>query len=72
MSPNPPRLTACSPRQPKPPLLLLRATLERQGTPMGANDLLIAAQALAIGATVVSADAAFARVPSLQVSNWLA
>lgn len=70
MSPNPPRLTACSPRQPKPPLLLLlRATLERQGTPMGANDLLIAAQALAIGATVVSADAAFARVPSLQVSN---
>lgn len=50
----------------------LRATLERQGTPMGANDLLIAAQALAIGATVVSADAAFARVPGLQVSNWLA
>jgi len=25
-----------------------------------------------MGATVVSADAAFARVPGLQVSNWLA
>lgn len=50
----------------------LRTALDGQGTPMGANDLLIAAQALAIGATVVSADAAFARVPGLQVRNWLA
>lgn len=50
----------------------LRIVLDAQGTPMGANDLPIAAQALAMGATVVSADAAFARVPGLQVSNWLA
>ena len=36
------------------------------------NDLLIAAHALTVNATLVSADAAFARVPGLQVENWLA
>lgn len=49
----------------------IRAHLERQGTPIGPNDMLIAAHALALGATLVSADAEFARVPGLQVENWL-
>ena len=49
----------------------LRAQLESQGTPMSANDTLIAAHALTLNATLVSADAAFARVPGLQVENWL-
>ena len=50
----------------------LRIQLEAAGTPNGANDLLIAAQALTINATLVSADAEFLRVPGLQVENWLA
>lgn len=49
----------------------LRAQLESQGTPMSANDTLIAAHALALDATLISADAAFARVPGLKVENWL-
>ena len=49
----------------------LRTTLERQGTPVGPNDTLIAAHALALGATLVSGDAEFARIPGLQVENWL-
>ena len=50
---------------------ITRAHLERQGTPIGPNDTLIAAHALALGATLVSGDAEFARVPGLQVENWL-
>lgn len=49
----------------------LRAQLERKGTPIGANDTLIAAHALALGATLVSADTEFTRVPGLAVENWL-
>jgi tRNA(fMet)-specific endonuclease VapC len=49
----------------------LRTLLEGGGTPIGANDTLIAAHALALGATLVSADAEFTRVPGLQVENWL-
>ena len=49
----------------------LRTELERQGTPIGPNDMLIAAHALALGATLVTGDAEFARVPGLQVENWL-
>ncbi|MEO6278630.1 type II toxin-antitoxin system VapC family toxin [Roseateles sp.] len=49
----------------------LRAALELAGTPMGANDLLIAAHALAVGATVVTNDTDFLRVPGLAVENWL-
>lgn len=47
-----------------------RAHLERQGTPIGPNDMFIAAHALALGATLVTADAEFARIPGLQVENW--
>jgi tRNA(fMet)-specific endonuclease VapC len=41
------------------------------GTPLSPNDLLIAAHALALDATLVSADAAFTRVPGLRLENWL-
>jgi tRNA(fMet)-specific endonuclease VapC len=51
----------------------LRAHLERAGTPIGANDMLIAAHALALGATLVTANAReFARVPGLAVEDWRA
>ena len=48
-----------------------RAWLEAQGKPIGANDLLIAAQALALGLTLISNNTReFARVPKLQAENW--
>ena len=50
----------------------LRSLLESTGTPIGPNDALIAAHALAANATLVSADAEFLRVPGLRVENWLA
>jgi tRNA(fMet)-specific endonuclease VapC len=50
----------------------LRARLERDGRPIGANDLLIAAQALALGHTVVTDnEGEFSRVGDLPVENWL-
>lgn len=49
-----------------------RHYLERQGTPIGPNDLLIAAHALAANLTVVTANTTeFSRVPGLKVENWL-
>ena len=48
----------------------LRARLERIGQKMDANDLWIAATALVHGATLVTADEAFLRVPGLTVENW--
>ncbi|HEY7352936.1 MAG TPA: type II toxin-antitoxin system VapC family toxin [Terriglobales bacterium] len=50
----------------------IRAQLERAGKPIGANDLLIAAQALALGyAVVTDNEKEFSRVRQLQVENWL-
>jgi len=50
----------------------VRAFLERQGTPIGANDTWIAAQALTIGATLVTDNVReFSRVPELPLENWL-
>lgn len=50
----------------------LRATLERAGTPVGANDLLIAAQALTLGYTLVTDnERELARVAGLRRENWL-
>ena len=49
----------------------IRTQLERQRTPIGPNDTLIAAHALALGATLVTADAEFSRVPGLLIENWL-
>jgi tRNA(fMet)-specific endonuclease VapC len=50
----------------------VRTALEAQGTPIGPNDTLIAAHALALGCTLVTDnEAEFCRVPGLQVENWL-
>lgn len=50
----------------------VRALLERSGTPIGANGTWIAAQALAIDATLVTdKEREFARVPGLNLENWL-
>ncbi len=48
----------------------VRATLEAQGQPLGANDMLIAAHALSRGLTLVTADKAFSRVDGLSVEDW--
>jgi tRNA(fMet)-specific endonuclease VapC len=49
----------------------IRAELEREGSPIGANDMLIAAHALTLGLTLVTNDAReFCRVPQLIVENW--
>lgn len=51
---------------------LLRARLERVGRPIGGNDLLIAAQALALGYTIVTDnEREFARIENLPRENWL-
>ena len=50
----------------------IRSALEKKGTPIGANDMLIAAQARALQAICVTANVAeLRRVPSLKVENWL-
>ena len=50
----------------------IRQDLARQGTPIGPNDLLIAAHARALDLTVVTANVReFSRVPGLGVENWL-
>jgi tRNA(fMet)-specific endonuclease VapC len=50
----------------------IRARLETAGTPIGSNDLLIAAHAYATGSVVVTANAdEFRRVRGLKVENWL-
>jgi tRNA(fMet)-specific endonuclease VapC len=49
----------------------VRARLEVGGTPIGSNDMLIAAHALSRGLTVVTDNAAeFRRVKGLKVENW--
>lgn len=51
---------------------MLRARLERAGRPIGGNDLLIAAQALSLGYTIVTDnEAEFAQVKDLPRENWL-
>jgi len=50
----------------------LRLTLERQGTPIGANDMLIAAHALSHELILVTHNVReFNRVPDLLVEDWL-
>ena len=50
----------------------IRAELEAVGRSIGPNDLLIAAHACALGATMVTANVdEFTRVAGLQVENWL-
>jgi tRNA(fMet)-specific endonuclease VapC len=51
---------------------LIRNHLERAGTPIGPNDLLIAAHALALDLTLITANTReFERVSSLRLDNWL-
>lgn len=51
---------------------LLRARLEQAGRPIGGNDLLIAAHAIALGLTLVTAnEKEFANVQGLRQENWL-
>ena len=50
----------------------IRADLEKQGTPIGALDLLLAAHALSLGCTLVTNNAKeSARIPTLNVANWV-
>jgi tRNA(fMet)-specific endonuclease VapC len=49
----------------------LPTRLEQADTPIGANDLLIAAHALALGYTIITDnEKEFARVEDLQLQNW--
>jgi tRNA(fMet)-specific endonuclease VapC len=51
---------------------LLRARLEQAGQPIGGNDLLIAAQVLALRHTIVTDnEREFARIDDLPCENWL-
>lgn len=51
----------------------LRVALARLGTRIGAHDMLIAAQAVALDATVITNNhREFRRVSGLRVENWLA
>jgi tRNA(fMet)-specific endonuclease VapC len=50
----------------------IRAQREIAGTPIGGNDLIIAAQAVALDLTLVTDnDQEFSRVDGLRVKNWL-
>lgn len=50
----------------------IRTRLEQAGQPIGGNDLLIAAHAIALGCTVVTDNQReFERVSDLRVENWL-
>jgi tRNA(fMet)-specific endonuclease VapC len=51
---------------------LIRTRLEQAGRPIGGNDLLIAAQTIALGYTIVSDnEREFARIEGLPRENWL-
>lgn len=50
----------------------LRTELERAGQPIGGNDLLIAAQAVALGHVLVTDnEGEFGRIDALTCQNWL-
>ncbi|MDR2875599.1 MAG: type II toxin-antitoxin system VapC family toxin [Methylobacillus sp.] len=50
----------------------IRTALETDGQPIGANDLLIAAHALALGMTLVTNNTReFGRVRGLKIENWI-
>jgi tRNA(fMet)-specific endonuclease VapC len=51
----------------------LRTQLESAGAPIGANDMLIAAHAMALDYVVVTANVReFSRIAGLRVENWMA
>jgi tRNA(fMet)-specific endonuclease VapC len=51
---------------------LIRTTLEKQGTPIGAMDMMIAAHARSCKATLVSNNIKhFKKIPGLLLANWV-
>jgi tRNA(fMet)-specific endonuclease VapC len=51
---------------------LIRTRLERDGKPIGGNDLFIAAHAMALGYTIVTDnEREFGRIEGLSQENWL-
>jgi tRNA(fMet)-specific endonuclease VapC len=51
---------------------LIRTALERQGTPIGVNDLHIAGHARSLGLVIVTNNLReFERVPGISVENWV-
>ncbi|AFM12108.1 type II toxin-antitoxin system tRNA(fMet)-specific endonuclease VapC [Turneriella parva] len=50
----------------------IKTALEKMGTPIGSYDMLIAAHALSLDATLITNnEGEFRRVPGLKVENWL-
>ncbi len=50
----------------------IRSLLEKQGTPIGSLDTLIAAHAFSLQVTLVTNNIKeFARVPNLKLDNWV-
>jgi tRNA(fMet)-specific endonuclease VapC len=51
---------------------ILRTHLEKQGTPIGSLDMLIAAHALSTDCTLVTNNQKeFIRIPKLKIGNWI-
>ena len=51
---------------------LIRSLLEKQGRPIGAMDMMIAAHARSLKATLVSNNAKhFEKIPGLLIANWI-
>jgi tRNA(fMet)-specific endonuclease VapC len=48
----------------------LRTELERTGRLLGSLDMMIAAHAIALGSTLVTADRAFGRIKNLKTEDW--
>ncbi len=60
------------PQEAAPEYGSIRSQLRKKGTPIGAIDLLIAAHALTLGATLITDNVTeFRRVSSLKVENWI-
>ena len=50
----------------------LRTHLEKQGTPIGSLDMLIAAHALSIACTLITNnEKEFIRIPNIKIDNWV-
>lgn len=49
---------------------MLRALVERAGEPIGNMDLMIAAHAIALSATLVTSDRIFRRLKHLTIEDW--
>jgi tRNA(fMet)-specific endonuclease VapC len=51
---------------------VIRAHLERQGTPIGSLDMLIAAHALSLDSVLITNnESEFKRVSNLKIENWV-